>query len=1687
MDYKGKLKEFIVKLLDNIHEQRKLILALSCVVVFVTTYVLILPAFTLEKTEAAKQGGIDVPGVEQAAAADPDGEAEAADEANAAPASKAKEAKTEKAAKEPKQTKQNNGSSDITLQNDESEDYIVAVEGKDDVLSEDMSVNVREIDRSTKKLKKEYDSLYSDALEAVQKEEGSEKPSTFAFAKFYDISLMDGDTETEPADAVDVKISFSEEMQKELKVSDPERLHIVHFAVDKETGKTTPEVLDPETTDITVEKNKVTEAAFTADSFSVFAVVYTVDFHYEVDGKKYDYSMDGGSYISLAQIVKALKVNDDSAAFITNIEKVEFSDPELVWVGKVEEDTTVGALKEANGLKPEYSANLTKEQIAEEDAKTVKAGDWALISLKPFDTEETLTVTMKNGDGCKIGVTDASGDILKSTDEIIYGNRYLIYTVSNGQYQVLNPGNGGYYSVPNNNLASVPDSYYWIFDNNNGALQIHNNAGDYVPIRNESAQTVVSWRKTASSAIVAYDGYDSGFKIYGSQSGVNYYIGWNNGFKISTTTPCRIRLYGQANKRFNFTVKTEDPSRGLVSGKQADGTEVTNVESFQSATKNKGNDGKASLNYYVEAKPMPGYRFLEWTLNGRVVSTDQRLNSNNTVGMFSANNQTLMAVFEEDPAYHQDDPASGITISPDEQRALQEWLESLDSREPLQNVTKTARAYDYQNRIYEVDITAESAIRDFYSDIDLGFILDASGSMKFPSSLIKVEGERFPMTQDNLNEAFPEGGRYYIISDPKNTSTVYEIYANSGYYGNWTWTWKDASFEDSERKAITGSEKFADYTTGPGLAYQLYRDENEGQANQKRVNYLNSSLTNAIGALKRIVAHTGSDQGDSSADVNVGYNTFFYKVDSHEDFQSLKNNPNLSVQVGNVEGGTSQDIALDDARTLSWDRLHNGNQKYAILITDGAAVYNKNRPKFTEYTTSEAIQDNVRTQAGLLKNDGVTLITIGLSTKNVDGGSNLLYEIASDIDGTRQFYEAEKGEDLYYILLHILQTILTQADVSGYVTDEIDPAFYPVDIITGKPLSAGDKINLNGKLTTDTSKPYGIVEKDISGNYRIRWSNQTFGWKDKDENWKGKLYVKAKEDFLGGNTISTNKEAEIVAQSFTITDSNGGNPKVHHIGDVRTALKTPYVNVNELEISKNNTKWTLYDKTETAPKDQIKALFDNVSFREVITDSGDLVYGTPLENLTQNRQKVNTPGTELTLREVLGLSTNAEYDSWYEDLISSGSKEILYCGDGAYGHGTAETPVGKINISVSKSGETSDYYRHEVSGGKKESYKLLITYTPTDETTATGAISEIDTNKEDPYHNGSGSRGSVTDSLTSQNTHTINVVKKMIEITKVDGAGNPITGNGNSAQFTIYRTAKNGEPVATDSRLPEGNFTAVTTITTDPATGKAKWDPIEAIKKVDNTGWMEASEFLILETQAPGKYSEYDKNIPMTLTISESTTPVLTSPDGMKILLYNLTQTPEVSVTGDNTAGYVTDIVESDDTVSFNVRNDLSTDLDIIKTDNASTPKSIGGAVFTLTKDHSVLNNLSVISKLDDSSIEVDQTTGQFVIPEGGVTIKNLTGGEYVLKEVSPPDGYIKTIKDVEFSVNSVGAITDKENALNDGKVEFASKTYMIQNEPGAELPHTGGIGTAIFYILGLAFTLFGGAGLMIRKRKKSA
>lgn len=163
---------------------------------------------------------------------------------------------------------------------------------------------------------------------------------------------------------------------------------------------------------------------FEAGAFSVYAIVYTVDFHWEVDGKSYDFSIPGGGYVSLYDLVKDLGIAEDKAdtekdeirELVDGVERIEFSNPDLVSVSKTEENTTVGAIKDGLGLECEYSADLTEKQIADINAQEVLAGDWALISLKPFDTEESMTVTMINGETWTVKVTDAQISTLFLSD-----------------------------------------------------------------------------------------------------------------------------------------------------------------------------------------------------------------------------------------------------------------------------------------------------------------------------------------------------------------------------------------------------------------------------------------------------------------------------------------------------------------------------------------------------------------------------------------------------------------------------------------------------------------------------------------------------------------------------------------------------------------------------------------------------------------------------------------------------------------------------------------------------------------------------------------------------------------------------------------------------------------------------------------------------------------------------------------------------------------------------------------------------------------------------------------------------------------------------------------------------------------------------------------------------------------------
>lgn len=463
------IKKVIIRLIETMYRSRKVLLALSCLVVFVVTYVLILPAFTLEKDEAAELGGIDVPGVEAEEQAD----APEASEEKSSDKSAAEKAEPAKAAK---QNKKAESTGNLTFEGD---GFTVAVDDKKSVLPGNTEVVASELlEKPTEGTKAEreaaeeaYKKYYELALDAVNEETKAGDIRTISFVKFYDIALQSAGEELQPSKPVNVTIAYDEKQQKDMRVEEKGNVKIVHFSEDKDTGEITAELLQNKSVDVALDQKKMAETTFEAEGFSVYAVVYTVDLHYEVNGETFDFSFKGGGAASLRELIKTLNVADSvenesgeklskaaiAEAFLRDVDKVEFSDESLVKVAKVEESTTAGDLKASLGLEPEYSAELTEEDIAEIDANEFSAPDWALISLKPFESDETLTITMKNGDVWTVKVTDAmdhnkpyeKGDSFTAYDTRLDG--FTINLFDYGPESSLDAGG--------NNIADKKDGY----------------------------------------------------------------------------------------------------------------------------------------------------------------------------------------------------------------------------------------------------------------------------------------------------------------------------------------------------------------------------------------------------------------------------------------------------------------------------------------------------------------------------------------------------------------------------------------------------------------------------------------------------------------------------------------------------------------------------------------------------------------------------------------------------------------------------------------------------------------------------------------------------------------------------------------------------------------------------------------------------------------------------------------------------------------------------------------------------------------------------------------------------------------------------------------------------------------------------------------------------------------------------
>ncbi|HAD18950.1 MAG TPA: hypothetical protein DCF42_00995 [Lachnospiraceae bacterium] len=305
MKFMQKMIEKIMALRKTVKRRLRVIVALASVVVFATTYALILPGITLDQNTMTQQSGVTQEAGAGASGSDRKAESKEiskADTDGAAGKEKTSESsessKTAEHAAKTSDTKQKTGETDTAGQKKDTEqkkdtaqkedtsqkqadtdedlitaetaltyqadDYTVTVSfDKAAQLPKGVKLKVHEITKAS--AKKDYEAYQAGALKTLQNKDS--RVSRLKSARFYDISFEKDGKTVEPSADVSVSIRYRDAIQ----TYSEKNIQAVHF---KDNGKKEVVSLRTEGTSARASA-KVKEVRFDADSFSVYGIVDT--------------------------------------------------------------------------------------------------------------------------------------------------------------------------------------------------------------------------------------------------------------------------------------------------------------------------------------------------------------------------------------------------------------------------------------------------------------------------------------------------------------------------------------------------------------------------------------------------------------------------------------------------------------------------------------------------------------------------------------------------------------------------------------------------------------------------------------------------------------------------------------------------------------------------------------------------------------------------------------------------------------------------------------------------------------------------------------------------------------------------------------------------------------------------------------------------------------------------------------------------------------------------------------------------------------------------------------------------------------------------------------------------------------------------------------------------------------------
>lgn len=167
--------------------------------------------------------------------------------------------------------------------------------------------------------------------------------------------------------------------------------------------------------------------------------------------------------------------------------------------------------------------------------------------------------------------------------------------------------------------------------------------------------------------------------------------------------------------------------------------------------------------------------------------------------------------------------------------------------------------------------------------------------------------------------------------------------------------------------------------------------------------------------------------------------------------------------------------------------------------------------------------------------------------------------------------------------------------------------------------------------------------------------------------------------------------------------------------------------------------------------------------------------------------------------------------------------------------------------------------------------------------------------------------------------------------------------------------------------------------------------------------------------------------------------------------------------------------------------------MNIVKyTMEQGTEKKLAGATFQLSRDAAGAEVIKLV-KVNDTTyrlaLPTDTAVDTITTGETGeLVINGLADGTYYLTETKAPRGYNLLREPVKVTVahkTENGKLTETSFVADQTQTD-TSGLVKVENNAGAELPSTGGIGTTAFYVLGSAMAL-GAVILLVTKKRMAA